>query len=640
MITSQHNELAIATIRGLSLDMPRAADSGHSGTALSLAPLGWLLYSQVLRHAPTHPEWPDRDRLVLSNGHACVLLYALLHLCGYDLSLDDLKAFRTPFSRTPGHPETWVTPGIDASTGPLGLGLAHAVGFAIAETRLRSQLGPSTVDHFTYVLCSDGDMMEGVTSEASSLAGHLKLGRLIVFYDDNRVTIDGPADASFSEDVDARYRAYGWQTISADGEDLEALATAIETARSDTRPSLIRVSTTIGFPSPGMSGKPEAHSPPFPAEEIRATKRVLGLPEDQEFYVPEQLGSVTTYLRDRGETLVDQWERTRPDAWSTWQARRWPQGLSLPDFSQPTATRNASGQLLNALADHLPNLIGGSADLAGSTNTRLHASRDFSASDPQGRNLRFGVREQAMACITNGLAQHGGVIPFCSTYFSFSDFMKPAMRMAALAQIPSIFVFSHDSLALGGDGPTHQPVEQLAGLRALPNCLVLRPADANETVQAWKIALDRVDGPVVLVLTRQALPCLPPGEVERGGYVVEGDRGVTLVATGSEVHLCLQARKVLLESGVQSRVVSLPCWKLFYEQSEEYRQQVLGPGPRVTIEAGATYGWHRIAGDEGIVLGLDRFGASGPGDELMRRYGFTVDAVVQAALRLSTGMVG
>jgi transketolase len=637
LITEDIDTLAIATIRGLSLDMPRRADSGHSGTALSLAPLGWLLYSRILRHDPNRPDWPDRDRLVLSNGHACVLLYAILHICGYDLSLQDLEEFRTPFSKTPGHPETWVTPGIDVSTGPLGLGLAHGVGFAVAERFQRAQFGESLVDHHTYVLCSDGDMMEGVTSEASSLAGHLRLSRLIVFYDDNRVTIDGPTNDSFSEDVEARYRAYGWHTLSTTGEDIDDLERCVTEAQKDPRPTLIRLNTTIGFPSPGMSGKPEAHSPPFSPDEIRATKRVLGLEPDQEFQIPEGLESLPQTFKEKGRQWVSQWEAACTPEWDIWQSRRWPENCPIPTFDNPSATRSASGKVLNTLAEHLPNLMGGSADLASSTKTRLDIFDDFSADNPLGRNLRFGVRELAMAGITNGLAQHGGITPFCSTYFSFSDFMKPAIRMAALAGLPGIFVFSHDSLALGGDGPTHQPVEQLATFRALPNCLVLRPADANETVQAWKIAIERQDGPVVLVLSRQALPCLTTGQVDRGGYVVEGDEGVTLVGAGSEVHLCIEARKLLKESGIESRVVSLPCWKLFWSQPKEYRKHVLGDGPRVAVEAGASFGWHRVAGDDGIVLGLDRFGASGPGDELMRLYGFTPEAVAQAARKIIGG---
>ena len=632
MFDQELDTLAISTVRGLALDMPRIADSGHSGTALSLAPLGWLLYSRILHHSPEHPDWPNRDRLVLSNGHACVLLYALLHLCGYRLTLQDLKEFRKPFSQTPGHPETWVTPGIDCSTGPLGQGFAHAVGYAVAESHLVKRFGDELVDHYTYVLCSDGDMMEGATAEASSLAGHLKLGKLIAFYDDNRVTIDGPASQSFSEDVAARYQAYGWQTLTADGEDLAALEECIVQAKADPRPTLITVTTTIGFPSPGMAGKPEAHSPPFSVEEIRRTKAVLGLDPDQTFQVPRELESVATACKEKGLRDYGEWERHLTPEWKRWQTRAWPADYSPERFEQPMATRVASGKILNELARRIQNLLGGSADLAGSTNTFLAEERDFSSHDRGGRNLRFGVREQAMAGITNGLAQHGGLIPFCSTYFAFSDFMKPAIRLAALAGIPGIFVFTHDSLALGGDGPTHQPVEQLATLRAMPNCLVIRPADANETAQAWKIALERTDGPTVLVLSRQSLPCLPVGQSERGGYVVAGETGITLVGTGSEVHLCLEARRLLAEQGVESRVVSLPCWKLFWDQPDQYRREVLGEGPRVAVEAGSSHGWHRVAGEGGVVVSLDSFGASGDGDELMRRFGFTAQNVTEAAL--------
>ena len=606
--------LAIATLRALAMDMPRAANSGHSGTAMALAPLGWWLYTRILRHNPLDPGWPNRDRLILSNGHACVLLYGLLHLCGYDLSLQDLKEFRRPGSRTPGHPESWVTPGIDFSTGPLGQGLAAAVGMAWAERMLRQRFGPQLVDHLTYAICSDGDLMEGVSAEASSLAGHQKLGKLIVFYDDNQVTIDGPASLSWSENVERRYEAYGWQVLSVrDGEDLPALEQALQQARADERPSLIRVRTIIGFPAPTMQGRCEAHSPPFSAAEIRACKERMGLDPDLVLAIPEELAEVATRLHQRGQAAQQEWSRHLTPEWQQWHQRNLPAPWKAPEFSQPVATRVASGKILQSLVEVMPQLRGGSADLAGSTNTAVAGG------------LPFGVREQAMAALCNGLAQHGGIIPFCSTYFAFSDQMKPALRLAALARIPIICLWTHDSLALGEDGPTHQPVEQLAGLRAMPNFLVIRPADAHETVQAWKVAIGHTGGPVGLILSRQTLPLLksacPP--VQRGAYVVQDapPGAPTLLATGSEVHLCLDASR-LLEFPV--RVVSMPCWELFEQQGADYQQSVLGRGPRLAVEAAASLGWHRWA-DE--VLALDRFGASGPGQELMALYGFTPEAV-------------
>lgn len=603
----------IACLRGLCMDLPRQADSGsgHSGTAMSLAPLGWLLYSKILRYDPEDPQWPDRDRLIMSNGHACVLLYGLLHLCGFDLSLDDLRKFRRPGSKTPGHPETWVTPGVDFSTGPLGQGLAAAVGMAWSEQRLAEEFGRDLVDHYTYVLCSDGDLMEGVSAEASSLAGHLGLAKLVAFYDDNGVTIDGPCTRSFTEDVLGRYQAYGWQVLSVEGEDWEGMEQAVRAAQADPRPTLIRLRTIIGFPAPTMQGRSEAHSPAFSHEEIRATKQLMGLDPDQLYQLPEGL------KLPRQRLASDWWQRldasAKAEQWRTYHSS--PENPDLPDFASPLATRVASGKVLETL--RLPQLVGGSADLAGSTNTS------------QGQ-IAFGVREGAMAAFCNGVAQHGGLIPYCSTYFAFSDQMKPSLRLAALAGLGIICVWTHDSLALGEDGPTHQPVEQLATLRALPNFWVVRPADARETAQAWKIALQRRNGPTGLILSRQTLPLLPgKPRLERGAYVVrEATPGSpTLLATGSEVHLCLEAADQL---DFPIRVVSMPCWELFERQNREYQAEVLGSGPRLAVETAASLGWHRWA-DE--VIGLDRFGASGPGAELMSLYGFT-PAAVAARIRI------
>ena len=615
------NAVAIACLRGLALDMPGQArgGSGHTGTAMALAPLGWLLYSQVMRYDPLDPAFPNRDRLIMSNGHACVLLDGLLHLCGFDLSLEDLRLFRRPGSKTPGHPESWVTPGIDFSTGPLGQGLAAAVGMAWSERRLRQEFGPDLVDHNTYVLCSDGDLMEGVSSEASSLAGHLGLGKLIVFYDDNQVSIDGLCSLTFSENVADRYRAYGWHVSSVDGEDWDGMQRVIAESQADSRPSLISVRTTIGFPAPTMQGRCEAHSPAFSSEEIRATKILMGLNPDELYQVPPAATQMRLHFRERGQNLNRQWRQTLTESplRERWEAyHEVPKLPQRQAFSQGVATRVASGKVLQNL--NLANLVGGSADLAGSTNTRL----------PDG--IHFGVREAAMAAMCNGIAQHGGLIPFCSTYFAFSDQMKPALRLAALAGLPVICVWTHDSLALGEDGPTHQPVEQLATLRALPNFWVLRPADAQETAEAWELVLQRRDGPSGLVLSRQTLPLLPvPTQVARGAYVVrEAAAGSpTLLATGSEVHLCLAATQLL---DFPVRVVSMPCWELFERQTPEYRAEVLGTGPRLAVEAAASLGWHRWAHD---VLGLDQFGASGSGEELMELYGFTPEAVASRLLQ-------
>lgn len=621
-------QLAINTLRGLALDLPRRANSGHSGTAMALAPLGWLLYSKILRYNPKNPQWPNRDRLVMSNGHACVLLYGLLHLCGFDLSLEDLKGFRKPGSRTPGHPESWITPGIDFSTGPLGQGFASAVGMAWAERLVQARFGDEIVDHFTYVLCSDGDLMEGVSGEASSLAGHQKLGKLIVFYDENEVTIDGTLALSCSENVAMRYAAYGWQVLRVqDGEDLDQLERAIHQAQADERPSLICLKTIIGYPAPTMQGRSEAHSPPFDLQEIAATKSLMGLDPEIAFGVPEELNPIKEKQIRRGEALEVDWEfclqqSGLAEVWQSWQRRDLPTTWIRPSFAKPMATRVASGQVLQGLAAARGNLVGGSADLAGSTQTSIPGE------------LHFGVREQAMAAICNGMAAYGGLIPFCSTYFAFSDQMKPALRLAALARLPVLFVWTHDSLALGEDGPTHQPVEQLATLRAMPNFWVFRPADAHEVTEAWELALGRSDGPVGLVLSRQSLPLLPQKNlVHRGAYLVEdGPEGApTLLATGSEVHLCRQAASLL---PFAVRIVSMPCWELFEQQTPDYQKQILGSGPRIAVEAAASLGWHRWVGSEGVVLGLDQFGASGSGEQLMKDFGFTAEAVANLVLRL------
>ena len=643
-----NDELAIKVLRGLSLDMPSEAHSGHSGTALALAPLGWLLYSRILRYSPAHPQWPDRDRFVLSNGHACALQYGLLHLCGFALSETDLRKFRKQGSLTPGHPESWLTPGVDTSTGPLGQGLAMAVGMAMGERFLAARFGAEVVDHRIYVLCSDGDLMEGVSAEASSFAGHQRLGKLVVCYDDNQVTIDGPCNLSGSDDISMRYRSYGWQVLQVDdGENLAALEEALGLAQADPRPSLIRVRTIIGYPSPGMQGRAEAHSPHFSDAEIRATKLVMGLNPEVRFYLPSELAQERQLLVERGSQLERDWQArlaasSGREEWPRWHRRRLPDGWQAPTFTGEVATRVASGKILASLAQAMPNLLGGSADLAGSTNTLLPGQADQGPDQPAGRNIRYGVREHAMAAISNGLCQHGGLQPFDSTYFAFSDYMKPALRLAALMRLPVIHVWTHDSLALGEDGPTHQPVEQLATLRALPNFTVIRPADANETAQAWELAINAERGPIGLVLSRQALPCLTlrsPGQLWRGAYILEESQGpprLVLLASGAEVHLALEARLELQERGCATRVVSMPCWELFEEQPLEYQREVLGVGVlRVAIEAGSPMGWHRWVGEGGAVVAVNGFGATASGPELMLEHGFSAAHIVATALGLA-----
>lgn len=619
------DEQMVASLRGLAMDLPALAQSGHSGTAMALSPLGWLLYSRVLRHDPKWPQWPDRDRLVLSSGHAVVLLYGLLHACGYDLTVEDLGRFREMGSRTPGHPETWMTEGIDFSTGPLGQGLAAAVGMAYSERQLQQEFGPELVDHRTYCICSDGDLMEGVTSEACSLAGTLGLGKLIVFYDDNQVTIDGPTSRTFTENVALRFESYGWQVQwIANGDNLDEIGQAIQSAQADERPSLIGIRTIIGFPAPTLSGRSEAHSPAFPADEIAQTKHILGLNPDKQMQFPP-LEAFRAAQINQGAQLSAGWKQRLEDSphrhgWNARLQRRWPAEYEPVNFKSPVATRVASGLVLQNLARVAPQLLVGSADLAGSTQVQL----------PQpDRNLNFGVRELAMAAICNGIVAHGGLVPICSTYFAFSDQMKPALRLAALAGLPTISVWTHDSLALGEDGPTHQPVEQLATLRAMPNFWVFRPADAQECQQAWKLAWE-ANCPVGLVLSRQNLPllgCHP--QVELGAYVVaEGPVGSpTLLASGSEVHLCLQARQALAPQ-LEVRVVSFPCWELFEQQTPHYQAQVLGSGPRLAVEAASWLGWHRWTGSDGDVLALDRFGISGPGPDVMQHLGFSVENIV------------
>ncbi len=653
------------------MDAVERAKSGHPGTPMALAPLAYALWTRHMKHAPTDPDWPDRDRFVLSAGHASMLLYSMLYLTGYGLELEDLKEFRQWESRTPGHPEYGMTPGVETTTGPLGQGISNAVGMAIVEARLAALHNTAdnpVVDHHTWVICSDGDLMEGVSSEAASIAGHLGLGKLICFWDDNSITIEGSTDLAFTEDVLARYAAYGWQTLRVeDVNDLAAIDAAVQAAKSDPRPTMVSVRTVIGYGSPNKAGSEEAHGAPLGESEIRLTKRALGWPEDETFLVPEAALRHMRAQRARGEEARSQWqarlERFReahPDAAGEFVAaleRRLPAGwdADIPTFGpgdKPIATRAASGKVLNAIASRVSWLVGGSADLAGSNNTNIEGAGSLSRADPAGRNIHFGVREHAMGSLMNGMSLHGGVRPFGATFLIFSDYMRPPVRLAALMEQPTIYVFTHDSVGLGEDGPTHQPIEQLAALRAIPGLVDLRPADATETAEAWRWIMEYNEGPAFLALTRQGLPHLdrskygPAEGIRRGGYVLaEADGGtprVILIASGSEVELALEARETLQAADIPTRVVNLASWTLFERQGRAYIDQVLPPTvrARVAIEAASPMGWHRWVGSDGEIVGISRFGASAPAKTVFRELGFTVENVVaHAKLALGIGTV-
>ncbi|MCF8050996.1 MAG: transketolase [Desulfobacterales bacterium] len=658
------DDLCINTIRTLAMDAIEEARSGHPGAPMGLATAGYVLWTRVLRHNPENPQWPDRDRFVLSGGHASMLLYALLHLTGYDLSLDDIRQFRQWGSRTPGHPEYGLTPGVETTTGPLGQGIANAVGMAMAERHLAARFnrsGKDIVDHYTYVICGDGDLMEGVTHEAASLAGHLGLGRLICLYDDNRITIEGSTEITFTENVAERFSAMGWHTLEvADGNDLDAIEAAINAARAESgRPSLILLRTHIAFGSPGKQGSADAHGAPLGREEVCRTKKNLGCPEDQDFCVPEATHEIRERCLARGRAaekewsgIFRDWESSRADLAKEWKtamegglAAGWDQGL--PEFAEGEllATRAASGKALNAFARRIPELIGGSADLAPSNKTIIDGAEDFQKANYGGRNIRFGVREHAMGAILNGMALHRGVRPYGGTFLVFADYMRPAIRLAALMKLPVIYVFTHDSIAVGEDGPTHQPVEHLASLRTIPGLTVIRPADANETVHAWRQALAAADGPTALILSRQKLPVLPKAaqkdaRLELGAYVLAEDEGTTeliLIASGSEVHLALNAAERLKkEKGAGVRVVNMPSWELFEKADSAYRRTIFPPEltVRLAVEAGIAMGWERYVGDAGAVIAMNRFGASAPGGVVMERFGYTVDNVVAKAMAL------
>jgi transketolase len=662
-VTPSIDRLCVDTIRFLAVDAVERAKSGHPGMPMGAAPMAFALWDRVLKHHPGDPAWFDRDRFVLSAGHGSMLLYALLHLYGYDLPLDQLVQFRQFGSRTPGHPEFGHTPGVEATTGPLGQGFGMGVGMAMAEAHLAARFNipgaAPVVDHHTYAIVSDGDLMEGVANEAASLAGTLRLGKLVYLYDDNRITIDGSTSLAFTESVDARFAALNWHVQAVeDGNDLDAIERALRAAREEKeRPSLIRVRTHIGYGSPKQDSE-KAHGEPLGPDAARAAKDTLGWPQEPPFHVPDEVRAHCREAAARGAKQQAEWnqrlraytkqERSLAAAFETARTGKLPKGWTrdLPVFSsdKPVATRAASGKTINAISDQIPTLIGGSADLAGSNNTRIESSKAFALDGYEARNIYFGVREHAMGAAVNGMALHGGVVPFAGTFLIFSDYMRPALRLAALMRARSTFVFTHDSIGLGEDGPTHQPVEHLMSLRAIPGFTVFRPADANETAAAWACALT-VDGPRALVLTRQALPVMEGDRervhagVARGAYVV-ADAGakkpvVVLIATGSEVHLALAARTALAAQGVATRVVSMPSWELFRAQSPRYRASILPKSARkVAIEAGATLGWREFVGDRGAVIGLDRFGASAPGSVAMERLGFTVENVVKTALSL------
>ncbi|MFW6193607.1 MAG: transketolase [Gemmatimonadota bacterium] len=692
------DELAVHTIRTLSMDAVEAADSGHPGTPMALAPVAYLLYRHVMRHNPADPDWFDRDRFVLSAGHASMLQYAALHLCGYDLPLDEIRDFRQWGSRTPGHPENFVTPGVETTTGPLGQGVMNSVGMALAEAHLAdvfNRPGHRVIDHRTWVICSDGDLMEGASHEAASVAGHLGLDKLTWIYDDNRVTIDGSTDLAYSDDVGRRFEGYGWhvQDLGDRANDLKALSGALGAARAETdRPSLVVVRSHIGYGAPEKQDTAAAHGAPLGPDEVRAAKRFYGWPEDETFLVPDRAREHMEEARRSGRELQEEWERAleayrdeHPDLARRLEAAvegRRPEGWEddLPEFGPddgPMATRDASGAALEALAPRLPALVGGSADLTGSNRTHMEVSGIVRAGEYGHRNLRWGVREHVMCGASSGMALHGGVRPFAATFFIFTDYARPAIRLAAMMELPVVYVLTHDSVGLGEDGPTHQPVEHLASFRAMPGMCVIRPADPNETVEAWRAAVRRDDGPTMLVLTRQGVPVLgrsgpdgrrtlaDPTGLHRGAYVLAteergapaatgnegaggaapgrpssddtGDRpDLVLMGSGSEVQHLLGAQRLLEDEGLRVRVVSMPSWELFRRQPSAYRDRVIPPDvpARLAVEAAATLGWDEWVGPDGDVLGLDRFGASAPAEENFRRFGFTAENVAERARSL------
>jgi transketolase len=646
---------AATAVRVLTMDAVQKAKSGHPGLPMGCAELGVLLYGEILKHNPQEPQWIDRDRFVLSAGHGSMLLYSLLHMSGYPLSLEDIKNFRQLGSKTPGHPEYGQTPGVETTTGPLGQGVANAVGLAIAERMLAAAFNTDkeVVDHFTYALAGDGDMMEGISSEASSLAGHLGLGKLIVFYDSNRITIEGSTELSFSEDVGKRYGAYGWQTLEGDAYDIEGILKLVEEAKRETsKPTLILLHSTIAKGSPNMAGSHQTHGAPLGEEEVAATKKNLGVPQEP-FYIPDAALSYFGSKREGWEKAYRSWQEMFA-AWSTENPQKreiWDRvfasmdlsGAVFPGFKEgeTMATRKASGAVLNAIASAVPQLVGGSADLAPSTNTLLKDFGSFQAGAPEGRNMHFGIREHGMGGIVNGMALHGGLRPYCATFMVFSDYMRPSIRLAALMGLPVIYVFTHDSVFVGEDGPTHEPVEHLAALRTIPNLLVLRPADAEETARAWRMALERTDGPTALVLTRQNLTVFGKEDRQWSEHFVYGaytaseaasgaEPELVLVATGSEVNLALDAKAVLGSAGQKTRVVSMPSRELFLDAPEEYRRKLIPDSSlRVLLESGVSQGWAAVVGKDALLVTIERYGESAPAAKIAEHLGFTAGAVAE-----------
>ena len=657
MTESEMEQLCVNVVRGLAMDAPQRASSGHPGTAMALAPLAHVLFSRVLRHDPGRPDWPDRDRFILSNGHASILLYSMLLLNGYGLDLEDIEQFRQWGSPTPGHPEVHSLAGVEVTSGPLGQGFANGVGMAVAERFLRAHFGPEAIDHHVFVICGDGDLMEGVSHEAASLAGHLGLGRLVCVFDDNHITIDGPTDLACSDDVVKRFESYGWhvERLGEVANDLDALEAGLRRGIAEAdRPSLLVLRSHIGWPSPHRTDTKEAHGDLFGAEEIRVTKALLGLPVDQDFYVPDEVPAFYAERARRGRAAREAWEERQPAAVGDrdrFEACLGGRGLdgwadSLPSFEAGTklATRKAINKCLTATSAQIPGLLAGAGDLTGNTGVDLGAGAEVqSHAHPGGRQLHFGIREHAMAAAMNGMALHGGVLPVGGTFFVFSDYARAAVRLAALSQAHVVYFFTHDSVGLGEDGPTHQPIEQLASLRAMPGLRVIRPADANETAAAWRIAVDS-DGPTALILSRQDLPVLAETSVlaaegvGRGAYVLLSGRDasappdIVLIGTGSEVQLCLGAARLLEPEGIVARVVSFPSWDLFAAEQTGYRDDVLPPGIlRLAVEAAASFGWERYAD---ATVTIDRFGASAPGSVNMEKFGFTADHVAQKAREL------
>ena len=644
MTDSELQTRAINVIRGFSMDAPQRANSGHPGTAMALAPLAYTLFTRVMKYDASAPTWPDRDRFVLSGGHASILQYAMLHLTGFGLERSDLEDFRQWGSRTPGHPELHHTPGVEVTTGPLGQGFANAVGMALAEHSLRATFGTELFDHHTFVICGDGDLEEGISHEAASLAGHLGLGKLVAIYDDNHISIDGPTELALSDDAAARFRAYGWHVLDAGeiAEDVDALEAALRSVMNiEDKPSLLILRSHIGFPSPKYTDTAHAHGNPLGAAEISATKAILGMP-DEPFWDPADVLDDMHRAGTRSQQQRIDWEAARAN-WSGDRAALdsvldgsplpgWLDALPRWEPGESVATRNAGKKILNALMPFVPALMGGGADLTGNCGVELDGSEPFSNTNRLGRQIHFGVREHAMGAVMNGMAAHGGMLPFGGTFFIFSDYMRPSVRLAALSDLHVIYSWTHDSVGVGEDGPTHQPIEHLASLRAMPGLRVIRPADANETSAAWRIAIER-GGPTALILSRQNLPVLAGTAgttgVDHGAYILrdcDGSPDVVLIGTGSEVQLCLAAADALAADGVSARVVSMPCWELFLEQDEEYRFSVLGDeAPRVSVEAGTTFGWSLWAEAN---VGIDRFGASAPGSELMEMFGMNVDNVL------------